>query len=52
MKTAATKSWVVVTDNAVSRPLPKDSAERIAKWLREGKGGYAPMPAEVKAVAA
>lgn len=47
MNTAARKGWAVEANGTQSRPLTKASAERIAKRLREGKDGHAPMPAKV-----
>jgi len=44
------RNWVVEANGAVSVPMTKASAERVAKALRTGKGGHPPMPAEVKAV--
>lgn len=48
--TTAGKHWVVEANGTRSIPMTKASAERIAKRLREGKDGHAPMAAKVVAL--
>lgn len=47
MKTATTGLYKVVANGTESIALPKKQAERIAKALQTGKGGFAKVAATV-----
>ena len=49
MKT--TTGWVVEANGTTTRAMTKGRAERIARWLRTGKGGAAKVKAKVKKAA-
>lgn len=48
MKTTTNKGlYTVVANGTRSVPMSKASANRVAKALRDGKGGYKPVAATV-----